>query len=88
MKGPFEPIREGSADIHRMGIQLCKQARLLPSILTKKMDFTNKNITTISSEDIIIARQNENITNIVSASLPIKASKQSLLHIFRHKNGV
>ena len=88
MKGPFEPIREGSADIHRMGIQLCKQARLLPSILTKKMDVTNKNITTISSEDIIIARQNENITNIVSASLPIKASKQSRLHIFRHKNGV
>ena len=88
MKGPFEPIREGSADIHRIGIQLCKQARLLPSILTKKMDVTNKNITTISSEDIIIARQNENITNIVSASLPIKASKQSRLHIFRHKNGV
>ena len=88
MKGPFEPIREGSADIHRMGIQLCKQARLLPSILTKKMDVTNKNITTISSEDIIIARQNENITNIVSASLPIKASKISRLHIFRHKNGV
>ena len=88
MKGPFEPIREGSADIHRIGIQLCKQARLLPSILTKKMDVTNKNITTISSEDIIIARQNENITNIVSASLPIKASKISRLHIFRHKNGV
>ena len=34
MKGPFESIRKGSADIHRMGIQLCKQARLLPSVLT------------------------------------------------------
>ena len=88
MKGPFEPIRKGSADIHRMGIQLCKQARLLPSVLTQKIDVTNKYITTITSEDILRAHQNENITNIVSASLPIKASKKSRLHIFRHKNGV
>ena len=88
MKGPFEPIRRGSADIHRMGIQLCKQARLLPSILTQKINITNKYITKLTSEDLIIAHQNENITNIVSASLPIKASKDSRLHIFRHKNGV
>ncbi len=88
MKGPFEAIRGGTAEIHKMGIQLCKQARLLPAILAEKIQTKIKYITTITTDDILAAHQDEHITNIVSASLPIKASKSSRLHIFQHKNGV
>ena len=49
MKGPFRPIRAGSAEAHNLGIILCKKARLLPAIIAQKTNLTDQNITTISS---------------------------------------
>ena len=33
MKGPFQSLREGDADLHRLGISLAKSAHLLPAAL-------------------------------------------------------
>ena len=44
MKGPFVPIRVGSSNVHQIGIKLCKQARLLPAVLTQKIEKVDKYI--------------------------------------------
>ena len=87
MKGPFVPIRMGSPNAHEIGIQLCKQARLLPAVLAQKIEKDIKHITSITVENIILVAQNKNITKIISANLPIKVSKSCKLHIFRPENG-
>ena len=87
MKGPFVPIRFGSPNAHQIGLKLCKQARLLPAILAKKIEKVDKNLTSITAENVVTASQNKNIIKIVSANFPIKVSKSAKLHIFRHENG-
>ena len=52
MKGPFKPIRNGSANAHRLGILLCKKAKLLPAIIAMKVDSVDNNITTISTDTL------------------------------------
>jgi GTP cyclohydrolase II len=87
MKGPFVPIRVGSPNAHKIGLNLCKQARLLPAVLAQKIDKIDKNLTSITAENVTTAFQNKNIIKIVSGNFPIKVSKYSKLHIFRHENG-
>ena len=87
MKGPFVPIRVGSPNAHKIGLNLCKQARLLPAVLAQKIDKIDKNLTSITAENVATAFQNKNIIKIVSGNFPIKVSKYSKLHIFRHENG-
>mgnify|MGYP001158109036 FL=1 len=87
MKGPFVPIRVGSPNVHQIGIKLCKQARLLPAVLAQKIEKVDKKLTSITAENVAAASQNKNIIKIVSANLPLKASKSSKLHVFRHENG-
>ena len=87
MKGPFVPIRVGSPNAHKIGLNLCKQARLLPAVLAQKIDRIDKNLTSITAENVATAFQNKNIIKIVSGNFPIKVSKYSKLHIFRHENG-
>ena len=87
MKGPFVPIRVGSPNAHKIGLNLCKQARLLPAVLAQKIDRIDKNLTSITAEHVATTFQNKNIIKIVSGNFPIKVSKYSKLHIFRHENG-
>jgi len=87
MKGPFVPIRFGSPNAHQIGLKLCKQARLLPAVLAQKIEKVDKNLTSITAQNVAIATQNKNITRIVSGNFPIKVSKSTKLHIFRHENG-
>ena len=87
MKGPFVPIRVGSPNVHQIGIKLCKQARLLPAVLAQKIEKVDKKLTSITAENMAAASQNKNIIKIVSANLPLKVSKSSKLHVFRHENG-
>ena len=87
MKGPFKPIRVGSAEAHDLGIILCKKARLLPAIIAQKIHFSDRNITTISSNSKNLVEFEKQILNIASATLPLKISTNSKLHVFRPVNG-
>lgn len=87
MKGPFRPIRAGSAEAHNLGIILCKKARLLPAIIAQKTNLTDQNITTISSNSKDLIELDQEIINIARAQLPLKVSNNSKLHVFRPVNG-
>ena len=59
----------------------------LDKILAKRSEKVDKNLTSITAENVATASQNKNIIKIVSANFPIKVSKSAKLHIFRHENG-
>ena len=87
MKGPFTPIRTGSADAHQLGISICKKAKLLPAIIAQQVDHIDKNITSISTSAKELINFDENIVNIAAANLPLRISSDSKLHVFRPVNG-
>ena len=87
MKGPFTPIRTGSADAHQLGISICKKAKLLPAIIAQQVDYVDKNITSISTSAKELINFDENIVNIAAANLPLRISSDSKLHVFRPVNG-
>ena len=87
MKGPFKPIRNGSANAHRLGILLCKKAKLLPAIIAMKVDNVDNNITTISTDTKELMDFDKDIVNIAAATLPLRISSNSKLHVFRPVNG-
>ena len=87
MKGPFTPIRTGSADAHQLGISICKKAKLLPAIIAQQVDYVDKNITSISTSAKELINFDENIVNIAAANLPLRISSNSKLHVFRPVNG-
>ena len=87
MKGPFRANKGWVSKCAQIGIKLCKQARLLPAVLAQKIEKVDKKLTSITAKNVAAASQNKNIIKIVSANLPLKASKSSKLHVFRHENG-
>ncbi len=55
--------------------------------MAQKIEKVDKKLTSITAKNVAAASQNKNIIKIVSANLPIKVSKSSKLHVFRHENG-
>ena len=93
MKGPFHPLRGGTADLHRAAIQLVKSAHLLPAALVLRLPDamargTAANLTVI---DLTLAApelsRSSPMTEVVSARLPMAAAKAGRVHIFRPENG-
>ncbi|NOX41653.1 MAG: GTP cyclohydrolase II [Alphaproteobacteria bacterium] len=93
MKGPCNSQREGSADLHRAAIALCKQARLLPAALVAGLDdgtdFAAKyglGLLEISDEGVALG-QSSPLAEVASARLPLSVSEAGRLHIFRPEDG-
>lgn len=93
MKGPFEVLREGPADLHRAAIQLAKTAQLLPAVVTLSLPqglsfaaqhgLTFLPITDCGPE---LFRTGD-LFPLVSARVPMQAAKAGRLHIFRPDDG-
>jgi len=93
MKGPLISQRDGSADLHRLALQLVKSARLLPAAiilpLSDAFAFAAENSLTF----IDIARAKPLLSAsphphpVVSARLPVEASEAGRLHIYRPEDG-
>ncbi|WP_126975126.1 GTP cyclohydrolase II [Frigidibacter oleivorans] len=93
MKGPFQSLRDGPADLHRAAIRLTKSAHLLPAALV------------LPVADGAALAQAEGLTRIdmaeagpaldlaaplapvVAARLPMAAAERGRLHIFRPGDG-
>lgn len=93
MKGPLISQRDGSADMHRMAVQLTKSARLLPSALVTPLSnagqFAAENSLTLvpaapASAHLIASSP---MNRVVAARLPLAASEAGRLHIFRPEDG-
>ena len=93
MKGPFQTLRDGPADLHRAGIALAKSAHLLPAVLlvplTGGLAFAAENaLTLITLEDAgpELLRLSP-LHSVVAAKVPMEASNAGRVHIFRPDDG-
>ena len=93
MKGPFQSLRDGSADLHRAAIALAKSAHLLPAVVLVPV----VNGLALAAEHgltlIALAEAGPELQRlsplhpVVSARLPMAASDAGRVHIFRPEDG-
>jgi GTP cyclohydrolase II len=88
MKGPFQAMRDGPADIARAAIQLMKAARMLPAVLTVVEDQPAPDLTTLSLAELgpELLRLPD-LHGVVAARLPMALASAGRLHIFRPDDG-
>ncbi|MEO1732291.1 MAG: GTP cyclohydrolase II [Pseudomonadota bacterium] len=93
MKGPLGSARTGSAELHRLAIQIAKSARLLPAMLAIPFDPSLQiedvsELTKLShalTAPLVTERSPVNV--VVNARVPLAASEAGRLHIFRPEDG-
>mgnify|MGYP000524796605 CR=1 FL=1 len=87
MKGPFRPLREGSAVIDRAAIAFAKRARLLPAVVVVPLDMAvaaqlqADGIQThdVSEPDTLAS---DNIRRVAVARVPLSAARDARVHVF------
>ncbi|WP_090522132.1 GTP cyclohydrolase II [Paracoccus isoporae] len=87
MKGPFSSLRGGDTTPHLAAILLAKSAQLLPALVMVRADVPAE-LSRLSARPVIDALAQEALLHPVAAArLPLEASEQSRLHIFRPEDG-
>ena len=84
MKGPFQPLRGGDAGLERAAISLCKQAHLLPSALIVPISKSATFPDLISLDISDLSSNEELLTHIAAARVPLAVSKDTRVHVFGH----
>ncbi|MDV7144698.1 GTP cyclohydrolase II [Tropicimonas sp. TH_r6] len=91
MKGPFRTERDGSAALHRAGIALAKEARLLPAVLVRPCAgperARDENLTVLDLATDLPPEGGAQYDEVVSARLPMALARAGRLHIFRPDDG-
>lgn len=90
LKGPFAADRRGSAQSHRLAIDLAKSAQLLPAaVVVSGADFSEiEGLTTLeASATAQILQDQVTLTGVVNARLPLTVSEAGRLHIWRPDDG-
>ncbi|MDQ7070349.1 MAG: GTP cyclohydrolase II [Rhodobacterales bacterium] len=93
MKGPLNCARDGSAELHRFALQLAKSARLLPAVAVVAIDDpkTFAAAHTLTYVDTLRAapalKTTSQLHPVISAGLPLAASRAGRLHVFRPEDG-
>ncbi|MEM7439543.1 MAG: GTP cyclohydrolase II [Pseudomonadota bacterium] len=86
IKGPFNFVREGSADIHRAMLQLCKDAGLLPAIAVARADTVPVGLSEMTFADLNIVEKSP-LDLISSARVPLSVAKNSRVIVYRKHDG-
>ena len=93
MKGPFQSLRDGSADLQRAAIALTKSAHLLPAVLAVPV---LNGLGLAADHGLTLIKLDEAgpellrlspLHSVVSARLPMAASDAGRVHIFRPEDG-
>ncbi|MEM1161765.1 MAG: GTP cyclohydrolase II [Pseudomonadota bacterium] len=96
LRGPYRTRREGSADLHRLAIQLCKQARVLPSALVAVWPdlpalAADVDLSGLSSLDEMLlhraADASISMTLVSGARVPTRFADAGKVHVFRPADG-
>lgn len=92
MKGPLACRREGRADLHRLALDLCKSARLLPAALVVAVpegpDWRAQGLVELSAGEAMATMDlSPALERVVAARVPLRAAKDARLHVFRPKDG-
>ncbi|MDA9099652.1 GTP cyclohydrolase II [Planktomarina sp.] len=83
LKGPFQGIRDGEIEGHRLAVELLKAAQLLPMAITVQTNQELSNLTRLPEEIIL----NTEFKHIVSAPLPLQLAQAGRLHVYRPHDG-
>ena len=90
MKGPCISQREGSADLHRAAITICKQAHLLPAVLVLPLsgDAHFPDLNHLDLDEATPALDDyRHLHEVAVANLPLQVSESGRLHVFRPDDG-
>lgn len=91
MKGPLRTRREGDAALHRLAVDLCKAARLLPAALVAPVDAgfaADHGLGEIPADQAApLMQELPELEHVVSARVPLRAAENARLHIFRPFDG-
>ncbi|MBP0481530.1 GTP cyclohydrolase II [Sagittula salina] len=91
LKGPLATRRGGDANLHRLGIALCKAARLLPAALVVPVNagFAGENglVEIVAEAAAPLMAALPALDHVVSARVPLRAAENARLHIFRPADG-
>ncbi|MEM7422309.1 MAG: GTP cyclohydrolase II RibA, partial [Pseudomonadota bacterium] len=93
LRGPYLSRREGSADLHRLAIALCKQARLLPAAILLALPDASElaavsGLSVISADQLARADTAAIAMTIVSgARVPTRFARAGRVHVFRPQDG-
>ena len=85
MKGPFETLRDGSSDLHRLAIALVKSAHLLPAALvTVPSGNLPADLTRLPARDAgAILSAPAVHRQVVTGRVPFQVSEAGRVHVFR-----
>jgi GTP cyclohydrolase II len=89
MKGPFESLRNGMAEIHRAALALCKQSRLLPTALILPLqdpDLPELHMIPLAELTPHLTHSSP-LSRVASANVPLQVSKAGRVHVFRPADG-
>lgn len=95
LRGPYQTRREGPADLHRLSIALCKQARLLPAVLVlpmdteSAMDLAARARLSILDEMLVHRAADAAIAmhRVSGARVPTRFAEAGRVHVFRPEDG-
>ncbi len=91
MKGPLRALRDGSADLARAAVALCKSARLLPAAVVAPVadaaGFAALHGLTVVDGAAARATDLSPLHAVVHARLPMTVSDAGRLHVFRPDDG-
>ncbi|PZX18847.1 GTP cyclohydrolase II [Palleronia aestuarii] len=86
MKGPFAPVRGGDPRIPRAALALARSARILPAGIVAPAEAVPDGITRIDAATLL-ATPEIHLDRVVAARLPIAATTEARLHVFRPHDG-
>ena len=95
LRGPYRTRREGPADLHRLALALCKQARLLPAALVLPVRVDQARAMAAESDlslldEMLVHRAADAaiaMHRVSGARVPTRFSKLGKVHVFRPEDG-
>jgi GTP cyclohydrolase II len=96
LRGPYRTRREGSAGLHRLGILLAKQARLLPAVLVAawpdaaEVERLSASAGLTRLDELMVHRAAEasvSLARVAGASVPTRFAQAGRVHVFRPADG-
>ena len=89
MRGPFDMVRGGgSSHLHKAGIQLCKQAYLLPSVVAIALPEPIEGLHVAELSELTAAlTESSPLERVSSAPVPLEVSTNAQVHVFRPHDG-
>lgn len=94
MKGPYFALRDGSADLHRAAIALCRQARLLPAAVVVRLAREQAlqvaaagGLSVVEAGDLAAHDVAPELREVAAARVPLQISEIGKVRVFRPLDG-